>query len=106
MAQATDGPELRVGIDHPLRTPMLLEFYQRYLPEEEETRTLRLSMMQDLVDGAESRERVEWIIRHTQEYEPEAPDVMQLAAGTYTLFRHYPYYGPSGMHWFVYQLDR
>ena len=105
MAQATAGRELRVGIDHPLRTPMLLRYYQRYLPEAEETRTIRLSTMQDLVEGTGSRERVDWIIRHTQEYDPEAPEVLRLTAGTYTLFRHYPYYGPSGMHWFVYRLD-
>ena len=95
-----DPPKLiDIGTDHPLRNYNLLEFYERHL---DGTR-FRAWPPAVLLEGSGPPGGVPWFIVHSQEYKPRLPESFQFGPVRYQLWRHYPCYGPSGMHWFVYR---
>jgi len=56
------------------------------------------------VGGGESPPSVpEWYIDHSWKPDYRPPARIAAPAGTYLLDRHFPHYGPSGFHWFLYR---
>ena len=96
MARETPGGIVAVASDHDFRNAVVLDFYSRYLPEGKRI---------DYVDRQSRATRPpEWFIVHGQEREPNPQQALSLPSGAvYILQRSFPYYGPSGWHWFVYR---
>ena len=88
--------EVVIGSDDDQRTLRLLSYYRRYLQPEQQ---LVYARRADLRQPGPT-----WLILHSFAQPPQPSLAITVKAGTsYRLKRSFPYYGPSGTHWFVYR---
>jgi hypothetical protein len=91
-----DGAEIAVGSDHDVRNARVLAYYER-----------KLWPAQHLVyvpRADRSAVAPRWLILHSFEQPPRPRERLLLRSGAaYRLRKTFPYWGPSGFHWFVYE---
>ena len=95
MAERTIGSKILVGSDHDIRNEMLLSFYKRFLPAENDLVYLSRKSCSEL--------EPEWFITHSLKKEFEPPLSIKDERGrSYSLARSFRRSGTAGFHWFVY----
>jgi hypothetical protein len=97
IADATKGPVVRVGSDHPFRNGNLIFFYEPYLASGK-----RFEYVD--TEAWKASSAPEWYLRQDRSLHPE-PDahLVFFQRDVYELVDQHPYYGLSGWHWLVYR---
>jgi len=96
MAENSQETVVTVASDHDFRNQMVVNYHKRFLRSGKEIVYYEQTSF--------PRQGVHWILTHSQALHPNAPSFLMLPTGhVYVLRRQFPYYGPSGWHWFVYE---
>ncbi len=114
LATESESDEIHVGVDHPFRTPLVLSFYCRGLPAGKQLMVwspappvpVAVPDRLTIRHGSGPKEGLDWILLHSNERHPPQPIGVEALGHTFRLYRQYPYYGPSGTHWFLYRRAR
>ena len=90
---------IKVASDHDFRNRMVVNYHKRFLGPDKEIVYYEHREF--------PRQGVHWFLTHSQALCPKPPRGLALPTGhLYDLRREFPYYGPSGWHWFVYEKKR
>jgi hypothetical protein len=109
MVDQTEAAVVSVASDHPYRNPVVMGFYERYLPagrrlEHVGERYVPTATGVDHLGGVEwPAEGTEWFVVHTLARDPLPAEALEVRGVTYDLARSFDYYGLSGWHWIIYR---
>lgn len=92
----TASSEIVITSDHDFKNPLMINFYNHFYFN---TRKV-VYISQD--EAVEKGIRPEWIIRCDEQIDPCVRTSVRFNGTEYMQKRHFPYWGLSGMHWFVY----
>jgi hypothetical protein len=96
MAKHTEGAQIVVASDHDTRNVCLLAYYARVLPKDKQ--------LIYVPQPDRGRRTPQWLITHTDEIFPRAPQHMVIESGArFRLRKVFPYWAPSGFCWIVYE---
>ena len=96
IAAHTQGSEIRIGSDHDVRNARLLAYYAQWL------RTGQHIVYVPHADR--DPDAPHWLILHSFDQPPAPRNALVVKSGAaYRLRETFRYWGPSGLHWFVYE---
>lgn len=96
IASHTPGREITIGSDHDVRNGRMLAYYALWLRSGQ---SVRYVLHADRDPNAPH-----WLILHSFDQPPAPRQALVVKSGAaYRLRKTFPYWGPSGFHWFVYE---